>query len=194
MVAKRVVAALFVSNLIAAAAFAQSASTLAPDEFGRVSGGEINVITKSPSRLSGSFSLSASHSQSPLALGTAKGLDASIGGTLVQDRVWFFASAQHTDGLSSRFANALPQSALPSSMPSRNVSANANATIGDRQTLSAMFSNAKDSALTTSGTVATLPSTFMSLHYTGVISPNAFFSASVSRRSSSGSELMLQPR
>lgn len=188
MVSKRVVAALF-STLIAAAALAQSAATPSADEFGRASGGEINVLTKSPSRLSGSFSISAGHSSSPYAPGNTRGLEATAGGTLVQDRVWFFASAQHTDGLSSRFASALPQAALPAQASTRAVSANATANIGDRQTLAAMFSSSNSGAFTTAGTVAPLPSSFLSLHYTGVISPNAFFTFSASRHSSTQSEL-----
>jgi hypothetical protein len=86
--------------LIALAVFASAGAALAqstpastplaqsPAEFGRASGGSIDVITKGPHQFSGSLSLGRS-------LGGMRGpsYNGTIGGTLVNDRVWFFGSA-----------------------------------------------------------------------------------------------------
>jgi hypothetical protein len=77
----------------AGAALAQStpASTQlaqSPAEFGRASGGSIDVITKGPHQFSGSLSLG--HSLGGM---RGQGYNGTIGGTLVNDRVWFFGSA-----------------------------------------------------------------------------------------------------
>ena len=152
MVSKRVVAALFLSQVLAGVAFAQGvfapagasvASVAAPNEFGSVSGGEIDLLTKHSSRLSGSFGIMTSRSQFPFATtgsGASNGYDATLDGTVLQDRFWFFASAQQTDALLvSRFEPALPQAAPSAGVVSRGINATSNAQIGDRQTLAAAF-------------------------------------------------------
>ena len=73
--------------LTASALFAQSA------EFGRGTGTEIVGTTKGPARLSGSLSLS-----------TGPGYGMTAGGTLVQDRLWFFGSASRQTS-TTRFAD-----------------------------------------------------------------------------------------
>ncbi len=199
MVSKRVLAALFLSQAIAAVAFAQSAVTpasapdaavAAPDEFGRVSGGELNVITKHSDRFSGSFGIGMSRSQMPFATGTSGSLNrynATLGGTIVPDRAWFFASAEKSNSLfSPPFASALPQSMRADT---RRIDTNMSAQIGDRQSLAASFASGQYPGVTT----ATLPTSFMSLHYTGVVSPNSFFSATFSRTSGAQQEIFAIP-
>ena len=82
----RALFALLVIPLFAPAAVAQSA------EFGRGSGGSIDVITKAPRRFSGSLSLTRSTTRSTGTLG-GNGYEGSLGGALLDDRVWFFAAA-----------------------------------------------------------------------------------------------------
>ena len=120
-------------------------------EYGRTSGGEIDLITKQTGKLSGSLSAS-----------TSKTFDLNLGGTLIKDRVWFFASAERSKPM---FATTTE---LPSSFNAGNVKMNAQ--IGDRQTVTATGATMGSS----------IPSTFLSLHYTGIISPNSFFTANFS--------------
>lgn len=121
---KRAAFALFLSQLFAVAVFAQ--------EFGRATGGNIDLITKHTQPFSGSLALSA---------GTGRGFDLGLGGTLVKDRVWFFATAERK---SAR-----------------------------------MFTQLGDNQSVTASAVA-LPSSFLSLHYTGIVSNNMFVTASFS--------------
>ena len=93
-------------------AFAQSS-----EEFGRSSGGQLDVTFKAPSRFSGSFGLT-----------TGRSTFGTFGGTLVKDRAWFFAAGERTQMLGDR------NSARP----------------------------------------------FLSLHSSGVVSSNSFFTATVS--------------
>lgn len=149
---KRAAALFFLSIVLAASGFAQSAATTS--EFGRSSAGELDLITKHPQRLSGSFDLG---------FGSGRFLGAALGGTLVKDRVWFFASAERTD----------PGFAL----------GKVNANLGERQNFTA--SSSKFSM--------PVPSSFLSMHYTGIVSNNMFFTVTASRSavSSEGSQPIL---
>jgi len=69
-----------VALLTTGVAFAQSAA-----EFGRASGGQLDLTLKAPSRFSGSFGLT-----------TGRSTFGTFGGTVVKDRVWFFASGERT--------------------------------------------------------------------------------------------------
>jgi len=138
---KRALVSIFFSLLVACAAFAQSS------ELG-ASGGELTLLTKHPSGFSGSFSLSAGQSGS-------HGGDATLGGTIVPDRVWFFASADKN------------RSPLFASQISRAIDAKLASRIGDRQTLAAMFSGTRPQA---GSSITTIPTSFLSLHYTGSVS------------------------
>lgn len=178
MVAKRLIPALVLSHALAIAAFAQSSEVVPPSsEFGRASAGEISAITKHPGTLSGSFSLSASKSQMPFG-GNGRGLDATLGGTLVQDRVWFFASAQHdTSFFSPQLDYAAPAAEMPSS---RAINSKVTASIGDRQSLAASFASSRNATSTTAGPLS-LPSSFMTMHYTALVSDNMSFTATLSQ-------------
>ena len=148
---KPALVSIFFSLLVAGAAFAQSPELSA-------SGGELTLLTKHPSGFSGSFSLSAGQSGS-------QGGDATLGGTVVPDRVWFFASADKN------------RSPLFVSQISRAIDAKLASQIGDRQTLAARFSATRPQA---GSSVTMFPSSFLSLHYTGILSSNNFISGSVS--------------
>ncbi len=136
---QNILAALILSQLLVAAAFAQSA------EFGHVSAGLLDVTPKRTLPLSGSLAITSSRSL---------GLGATLGGTLVKDRVWFFASGEKTDSL---FRAAVPTRATD---------------------LTALFSTTRPSAV---GTRLTIPSSFLSLHYTGIVSSTSFFRADFSQ-------------
>lgn len=156
---RKVVIALSFCLVFAAGAFAQ--------EYGRTSGGDLELITKGAKPLSGSISLGQGSGM--------KLFSGSVGGTLVADRIWFFASAaksQHT--ISNQFSNlALPAAA------SSAASAKVNALLGDRQTLAAAFSSTRTDVPLATDT--RLSAVNFDMHYTGIVSPNAFFSVSVSQ-------------
>ena len=142
MIARRSLLPLLVTLMTAGVCLAQSS-----EEFGRGSGGLLELSTKGPSRFSGSLGLSTG-------LG---GYGTTLGGTIVNDRLWFFGTAERTQ---TRIATTLPQTP--------QIDANWNAALGNRNTLGASFSK------------VSIPSSFLSLHYTGIVSSNMFFTASVS--------------
>lgn len=123
---KRAALLFVLSQLLAVAIFAQ--------EYGRASGGDIDLITRHPQPFSGSLGLTA---------GAGKGFDLSLGGTLVKDRVWFFATGERNP---------------------RSTGAKLNAQLGPRQNVTASY--------------GALPSSFLSLHYTGIVSSNMFVTGS----------------
>jgi len=82
-----IVLALFTTGI----AFAQSSA-----EFGRASGGQLDLTFKAPSRFSGSFGLT-----------TGRSTFGTFGGTLVKDRVWFFAAGERTQTTQRSDGNAL---------------------------------------------------------------------------------------
>ncbi len=115
----------------------------------------LDMRPKHSSSLDGSLGITKGH-------GT--GFDMTLGGTAVKDRVWFFASAERAEPL---FASAAP---VTSSV--RAIDAKAIANIGDRQNLAATF------ASTTAPSLAqplTVPSTFLSMHYTATVTSSSFF-------------------
>jgi hypothetical protein len=163
------------SLLFAVSLLGQSA--VPSSEFGRSSGGEISVITKDTARWSGSLGISAGSS---LGFGSRRtGYEATLGGTLVEDRIWFFASAQRSDGV---FGNASLQSPGSTEAVSRAIDAKLATQLGSRQNLAATFASQRGSepAFAIPGTT---PSSFLSLRYTGIVSDSMFFSTSFSRSS-----------
>src|SRR5215212_8068925 len=129
---KRVVAALFLSLVVSASAFAQDAATPAGIEFGRASGGAIELMTKHARPFSGTLSLTQ---------GGSRGYGATLGGTLVPDRVWFFASALKSTPLAT--SQYVQQ---PSSAPALN--AKMFGQLGDRQNLVASFAKTRQTEVT----------------------------------------------
>ena len=160
MAIPRTLAVLLLTLTFAAAAFAQE--DLATSEFGRSSGGELAIGVKQPTRLSGSIGIAF-----PLRRNAA-----TLGGTLVKDRLWFFASAEKASGLST----------------------NMNAQLGDRQSFDAALRAGRDLVVPQASTPAlTIPSSWLSLRYTGIVSSNSFFSASFSRTSSQRASTLFAP-
>ena len=153
MKAKSVVAALLFSLIVVAGALAQSA------EYGQASAGILDMTAKQSMPFSGSLSLSS-------ARGQGLGFGGTAGGTLVKDRVWFFASGERSNSV----YNAV--------QPVRALNAKTTAQIGDRQDLAAMFSTYRSTS------PLTVPSSFLSLHSTSVLSSTSFvtFDVSQSRR------------
>ncbi len=156
---KRAVAAFFLTQLLAAAGFAQ--------EYGRVSDGPIELMTKHARPFSGSISLTTS-------LGSGDGYGGTVGGTLVPDRIWFFASAEKSQPLfASQYGVARTVSPT--------IDAQMIGQIGNRQNLAASFAAARPSGVTIGSSLAmSAPSSFLSLHYTGIVSDHMFVSGSFS--------------
>jgi hypothetical protein len=175
MVSRRAVSAFLLLNLIAFAVSAQQSA-----EFGRGTSDEIVMTAKGSSSLSGSLSVSTGNDVFGRSSSPRYGLTA--GGTLVQDRLWFFASASHQNVSSSQFADLeLPENATTSAPDAR-----LNAQIAGGHDFSAFFEAARRPELSTMGASAfagITPSSFLSLRYTGVISNNMLFNASVTRSS-----------
>ena len=157
----RTVAALFLALLIASAAVAQDAS-----ELNRASSGPIQLFPKSSSQLSGSLGITMSDS-------SRRGYEATFGGTVVEDRLWFFGAGQRYEAL--RFDSTFPRMTGDGDA----FDAKLTAQLGDRTSLAAAAGRADPRFATTSLAV---PSSFLSFHATSVVSSNTFFSASFSRR------------
>ena len=153
--------------LLAAAIVSSSAEA---QEFGRVSGGELAVATKSPSTLHGSLGMDL-----PFLSGHGgKGYGATLGGTLVNDRLWFFASMQQSES-SAGFSRV----EAPAKAGAPSAFAKLSTDLGTRHNVSA-----------TSFGDSELPSSFLSLRYTGIVSNSMFFTATISRTSSTRPALL----
>lgn len=159
--------------LLAATVMAQELSTPPASfaEFGRGSGGEIQSMIKRPSQFSGSFGLTSGRSSASLG-GSGKTYGATLGGTLLKDRIWFFGTAERSAGLRIDPAPSLSAGRGPANFGYGTMSAQ----LGDRQSLFA--STGREASFP-----AELPSSFLSLHYTGIVSSNMFFTARVLRQS-----------
>ena len=131
----------FIILIVALGASAQS------DEFGRASGGSISAITKAPSRLSGSLSLSQSFGGS--------GYGGTLGGEILKDRLWFFAGASILPEV--HFAQATAQPV-------------------DWTTVTASISHSEQPMQDLS-----LPSSFLSLRSTSILSDRMTLDVSVTR-------------
>jgi hypothetical protein len=176
MTSWRGVAALLLVQLIAFAVAAQQSA-----EFGRASCGEIVVTPKRSVRFSGSLGLSLASGNDVFGRGGAAGYGVTAGGTLLQDRLWFFASASQQEASSLRFADR----GLTENGTTRAAGARVDGQLGGTQDFSAFFEAARRPQLSTTAPATfggSVPSSFLSLHYTGVVSSNAFLSASFTRR------------
>jgi hypothetical protein len=139
------------SMLAALLLLATSAFAQTSAEYGRYDAGQMDFKFKAPTRFYGSLGASTGGS----AMGT-------YGGTLVKDKAWFFASGQRVES-----TQTVPQ--FDAKFLDTRVVANPN----DHNSITAS---------------ATMPQTmtnfkvpaFFSMHYTGIVSPNAFVTASVS--------------
>ena len=159
--------------VVLALALAVSGSALAQDattsEFDRVSGGQIEAMTKAAVKpLSGSLSI-----------GTGQRYEATLGGEVLKDRLWFFGAASQYQAL--QFSSQLP---AMEPIDAKTFDAKLSAQLGDRHHVTGSFSTGRNAALTMSPSlvVEPFPSNFLSLHYTGVVSENMFFTGSLMKR------------
>jgi hypothetical protein len=175
MVSRRLVIAVVVAQLAAFAVFAQESA-----ELGRASGGELLLAPKGSSQFSGSLQLSMASGSGVLGTHNSPGYGGTAGGTLIQDRLWFFATASRQGATATQFA--LPQNAATSA-----VGARVDGQLAANHGFSAFFQGARRPELSTVAPpsfTGVTPSSFLSLHYTGIISSNMFFTASAVRSSS----------
>lgn len=163
----RPVTGLILAQFFAAAlAFGQQVAPPSPQtstwEFGHASGGEINATPRATNEFSFSLGMSMSRGSSSSLLPGVSGRQytASGGGAIVPDRLWFFGSGQ--------FANNV-QFASPAIAPRFTNAdiAKVSAQVSDRQAVT--------------GFATTLPSSFQSLHFTGMLSNSSFFTVNASR-------------
>lgn len=154
--------------MLAAAAVAQDVG--APGSDFRASSGLIQLVPKHPKQLSGSFGMT--FSRSSVSSGSLRGYDAALGGTVIDDRLWFFAAAQQDQG--SRFASAFPQTYGGGQAFEGKMTAQ----LGGRNSLAA----AAGTGSRESTALPALPSSFLSFRFNSVLSSNSFFSASFSQR------------
>jgi len=160
---------LLAAQLLAMTAVAQSSDTTS--EFGRASGGAIEVITKAPHQFSGSLSFSSGGYR-------GRSYDGSTGGALLNDRVWFFAAASVLPNV--RFGNFDTNSGRANAIDTK-----ATAQPIDSTTLMAAFRRADTTSFAVSDQTPnrSLPSTFLSLRSTTMLSDRMVFDISVSQRS-----------
>ena len=157
---KLLISALIACFALGGIALAQTAP--AGSEYDRASGGDIDAIAKQTDKLSGSLGMSMSRSAIPLLSSTnLRNYEASLGGTILKDRLWFFGTAQSNNTFNFNPAQ-MQMGKMTLNLPAQSITASA-------------FHG------TTLNNAATLPSSFLTMHYTGVISPNAFFTATISQ-------------
>lgn len=175
MVARRAVLALVLVQMIGLAVSAQESA-----QFGRATGGEIVLTPKGSAPFSGSLSLSLSSGNDVFGRSSSPAYGVTAGGTLIQDRLWFFGSATRQEG--SRFATL----ELPENATTGAIGARVNGRFADNQDFSAVFEAARwpQLSMTTPSSFAGItPSSFLSLRYTGIVSDRMFFNASLTRSS-----------
>ena len=153
----------------------------AQDVFDRASGGEISATAKSAEKTSGSLGVE-------LFAGGGSGYNATLGGTLLEDRVWFFGSLYRAQRPQS-FQTAIPE--MPAIASTQSIDAKLGANLGSRQTLDAVFSSGSYEGITPtlSAEPLTVPTSFLTLRYTGMMSSNAFFTATFSQSSTKSQPL-----
>ncbi len=147
---------MFLSLLvIATGVLAQSA------EFGRGSSADaINAIAKARRPLSGSLSLSRSNGA------RGDGYAGTLGGELLDDRLWFFAAASVLPRVEFSTADFTPMNAIDAKATAQPV---------DWTSVTASFHQSSQT------NVGAIPSSFLSLRSTTMLSDRAFFDFSVSQ-------------
>lgn len=143
-------------QLVAVATFAQVSA-----EFGRGDGGTLEAITKT-----------ARHTSGSLGLWNGRGYDGSLGGQLLADRLWFFASA-----------SILPRTRLSNDV-STPIAARATAQPVDWSSLTASFSHAPQTSFATTPQAngVSFPQSFLSLRSTTILSDRTTLDISISQR------------
>lgn len=171
MVPKRIVALIVAALMTPAVALAQETTY---SEFGRASGGEIEMTTKGPKNFSGSLAASFGSFGS-------RGYEGTLGGTLFQDRLWFFAAGQQQD---QRLFARVPEMQLPAGVVSSAIDAKLMGQLGDRHNFAASFQSARQPYATIPDAISgVVPSSFLTMRYTGIVTSSMFFNVSISRSS-----------
>lgn len=153
MTRTRTLLAFAIIQFLAITALAQTAPAA---EFGRASGGQIDTVVKTPRPFSGTLSLTRG-----TGLFGGQRYDGSLGGELVRDRMWFFASAAVTPRVQMANVTAQPV---------------------DWSAVTASFRTAAPQITTTTTTpYGALPSSFLSLRSTNVLSDRMTLDVSISR-------------
>lgn len=157
---------LVVTQFLALAAFAQTA------EFGRASGGDVNAVgKKARGGLTGSLSLSHT---SGVARG--QGYEATLGGELLDERLWFFAAA-----------SLMPSSPLQTWSAGRDqgIDAKLMAQPVDWANVTASYSNHRQTPFGAPEAID-LPSSFLSLRSSMLLSERMLVDFSFSHSATSG--------
>ena len=145
--------------MIATGAIAQSA------EFGRGSSVDaINAIGKTRRPLSGSLTLSRSNSS------RGDAYEGTLGGELLDDRLWFFAAASVFPRVDFSTADFRTVNAIDAKATAQPV---------DWSSVTASFHQSSQASVGSIG--GAIPSSFLSLRSTTILSDRAFFDFSVSQ-------------
>ena len=144
--------------------FAAAAQTAA--EFGRASAGEISLLPKASRNLSGTLGINLTED----VFGNRRGYELSAGGTLLKDRLWFFAAGIQQEP---------PSMAMPNVDLASAAGAQLRGQLGDAHDFSAFFASERVADAPLAAPQLT-PQTFLSLRYTGVVTDNMFFTATYS--------------
>ena len=164
----RTLLALLVTQVLALGAVAQSGTAAAPasGEFGRAFGGTIDAVTKGRRPLSGSLGMTRS-------TGALRGdtYEGTLGGELLDDRMWFFAAATVLPRMQFSTAN------IPA------LDAKATAQPVDWTAVTGAFSQLRQPGLATAPQAndRPLPSSFLSLRSTSMLSDQMTLDFSFSR-------------
>jgi len=168
-------------------------------EYGRFTGGVINAITKSGgNRFSGSLRESFTNDNwrsttpfdEPRADDVVPTFEATLGGPVLQDRVWFFAAGRHFE---RDRANETTFTRLPYTSTTSEQRLEVKGTVGladGHRLQSSLTTIRRREANVTTETVMDLrslvtrelPQTLFAANYTGALSPNLFVEAQLSLR------------
>lgn len=177
MTRTRTLLALFAAQMLALGVAAQSRGedAVSGAELWRGSGGLVEAIAKGPRQLSGSLSVS----QSSGTLG-GSGYGGTLGGTLVDDRLWFFAAASVLPSVrfSSTEIGSIEGKATAQPVDWASVSASFNQL--QRPVFASIFPSSNLS----------LPTSFLSLRSTAILSDRATLNFSFSRSSAAHAPLL----
>ena len=176
-------------------------------EYGRFSGGVVNVVTKSGGNdFSGSFRTSFTNQkwEEKTSLTTTQTDDiiptyeATLGGPILRDRIWFFGAGRDRELSETRFTQSFPRENPPINpiayerlVDQQRYEGKLTATITPRHTLLGTYSKVDETeagntfgAILDRDSIVTrdLPQELFSVNYTGVITDNLLLTAQYSER------------
>jgi outer membrane receptor protein involved in Fe transport len=169
-------------------------------EYGRFSGGVVNVLTKSGGNsFSGSFRTTLNNQswqeKTPLTTtqtnDTVPTYEATLGGPIVRDRLWFFAAGRDVDNKVTRNTAAPTNIAYVDDRKQKRYEGKLTATLTPRHTLLGSYSKIEDkesgNSFSTILDLASLvnretPQDLWSVNYTGTFTDNLLLTAQYSER------------